>query len=58
MFREKFELSQLSSPVNEGTNIAKSVGDYFTTMLDQSMTWDDVIKLKEDWGRKFCLKVL
>ena len=20
------------------------------------MTWDDVIKLKENWGRKFCLK--
>ena len=56
LFREKFELSQLSSHINEGTNIAISVGDYFTTMLDQSMTWDDVIKLKEDWGRKFCLK--
>ena len=56
LFREKFELSQLSSHVNEGTNIAISVGDYFTTMLDQSMTWDDVIKLKDDWGRKFCLK--
>ena len=56
LFREKFELSQLSSHVNEGTNIAISVGDYFTTMLDQSMTWDDVITLKEDWGRKFCLK--
>ncbi len=42
--------------LNEGTNIAISVGDYFTTMLDQSMTWDDVIKLKNDWGRKFCLK--
>ena len=56
LFREKFELSQLSSHVNEGTNIAISVGDYFTTMLDQSMTWDEVIKLKENWGRKFCLK--
>jgi len=55
-FREKFELSQLSSHVNEGTNISISVGDYFSTMLDQSMTWDDVIKLKENWGRKFCLK--
>ena len=56
LFREKFELSQLASHVNEGTNISISVGDYFTTMLDQSMTWDDVIKLKDNWGRKFCLK--
>ena len=56
LFREKFELSQLSSHVKEGTNISISVGDYFTTMLDQNMTWDEVIKLKENWGRKFCLK--
>lgn len=55
-FRERFELSQLSSHVKEGTNIAISVGDYFSTMLDQSMTWDDVIDLKEKWGGKFCLK--
>ena len=55
-FRERFELSQLSSHVKEGTNISISVGDYFSTMLDQSMTWDDVIDLKEKWGGKFCLK--
>ena len=31
----KFELSQLKDHVGEGSNIAISVGDYFSTMLDR-----------------------
>jgi L-lactate dehydrogenase (cytochrome) len=34
---EKFELPQLKDYVKEGSNISVSVGDYFSTMLDQSM---------------------
>ena len=56
LFREKFELAQLKDHMKEGTNIAISVGDYFSSMLDQSMDWDDVADLKKDWGGKFCLK--
>jgi hypothetical protein len=36
---EKFELPQLKDHVKEGSNISVSVGDYFSTMLDQSMNW-------------------
>lgn len=54
--REKFELSQLKDHVGEGSNIAISVGDYFSTMLDQNMSWDDAAALRTDWGGKFCLK--
>ena len=36
---EKFELPQLKDYVKEGSNISVSVGDYFSTMLDQSMNW-------------------
>ena len=36
--REKFELPQLKEYVKEGSSISVSVGDYFSTMLDQSMT--------------------
>ena len=35
--REKFELPQLKDYVKEGSSISVSVGDYFSTMLDQSM---------------------
>src|SRR5580704_9417476 len=38
---EKFELPQLKDYVKEGSNISVSVGDYFSTMLDQSMNWQD-----------------
>jgi len=54
--RDKFELSQLKDHVGEGSNIAISVGDYFSTMLDQNMSWDDAGDLRRNWGGKFCLK--
>ncbi len=54
--REKFELSQLKDHVGQGSNIAISVGDYFSTMLDQNMSWDDAADLRGKWGGKFCLK--
>ena len=42
--------------MGEGSNIAISVGDYFSTMLDQNMSWDDAGDLRRNWGGKFCLK--
>ena len=53
---EKFELPQLKDYVQEGSNIAMSVGDYFTTMLDQSMNWDDAEAVRKKWDGEFCLK--
>ena len=56
LFREKFTLPQLNDYVDEGSNISVSVGDYFSSMLDQSMDWEDAALLREKWGGKFCLK--
>lgn len=56
LFREKFELPNLKDHVAEGSNISVSVSDYFSTMLDQSMTWDDAAEVRERWGGPFCLK--
>jgi len=53
---EKFELPQLKDYVQEGSNIAMSVGDYFSTMLDQSMNWDDAEAVRKKWDGEFCLK--
>lgn len=53
---EKFELPQLKAYVKEGSNISVSVGDYFSTMLDQSMNWQDAEEVRKKWGRQFCLK--
>ncbi len=56
MLREKFELSNLKDHVDEGSNVALSVGEYFNTMLDQSMDWDMAAQIRSDWGGQFCLK--
>ncbi len=53
---EKFELPQLKDYVKEGSNIAISVSEYFSTMLDQSMDWNDAQEVRKKWGKSFCLK--
>ena len=53
---EKFELPQLKDHVKEGSSVAISVVDYFSTMLDQSMNWDDAEAVRKNWGGEFCLK--
>ncbi|MEM6775458.1 MAG: alpha-hydroxy acid oxidase, partial [Pseudomonadota bacterium] len=53
---DPFELVELKSHVREGSNVAVSVGEYFSTMLDQSMDWKDAEDLRARWGGPFCLK--
>ena len=54
--KEKFDMPHLSGYVTEGTNLAVSVGEYFSTMLDQSMNWDDAENLCSKWNGEFALK--
>ncbi len=54
--KPKFDMPHLSGHVAEGTNLAVSVGEYFSTMLDQSMNWKDAEKLCRDWDGEFALK--
>ena len=56
LFREKFELSNLRDYVGEGSNVSISIGDYFSTMLDQSMDWKAAAEVRKRWGGEFCLK--
>lgn len=53
---EKFELSQIKDFAKDGTNIATSVSDYFTNMLDPSMDWKDAEEICKYWDRPFALK--
>ena len=53
---DRFDLVELKSHVREGSNVAISVGDYFSTMLDPSMSWNDAEALRAKWGGPFCLK--
>lgn len=54
--REPFELAELKDFVQQGSNVAVSIGDYFAGMLDQTMNWDDAEALRAQWGGPFCLK--
>ena len=54
--KSKFELPHIQDYVSEGTNMAVSIGSYFSTMLDQSMNWSDAEKVCSDWGGHFALK--
>ena len=56
LMHKKFELPHLQEYVSEGTNVFTSIGSYFSTMLDQSMNWDDAEKLCSEWNGHFALK--
>ncbi len=56
LLRDKFDMPHLSGHLSEGTNAAVSVGEYFSTMLDQSMNWKDAEKLCAQWNGQFALK--
>jgi len=56
LFRERFALPNLNTHVSEGSNVAMSIADYFTTMLDQSLDWKMAERIRVDWGGQFCLK--
>ena len=49
-YKGKFELPHLQDFVKEGTSTNSSIGNYFSTMLDQSMNWNDAEKLCSKWG--------
>ncbi|MEM6942198.1 MAG: alpha-hydroxy acid oxidase [Pseudomonadota bacterium] len=56
VLREKFDMPHLSDHVSAGTNLATSVGNYFSTMLDQQMNWKDAEALCAKWNGQFALK--
>lgn len=54
--KEKFDMPHLSTHVDQGTNLAVSVAEYFTSLLDQTMNWKDAEKLCAQWNGEFALK--
>ena len=56
LLREKFSLPNLDTHVREGTAQSVSIQKYFSEMLDQSMDWKMVERIRNDWGGTFALK--
>lgn len=56
LLREKFRMPMLDTHFSANSRESISVVDYFTAMLDQSMTWDSAAQIRQEWGGTFCLK--
>jgi len=56
LLREPFELANVSDHVSEGSNAALSVSDYLSSLLDTSLDWATIERIRADWGGPFCLK--
>ena len=54
--KPKWELSNLNKHVTEGTNLMSSIGDYFTKMLDNSLSWKKIEEINKKWGKPFAIK--
>ena len=54
--KPKWELSNLKDHISEGTTVMTTIGDYFTKMLDNSLSWKDVEAINKKWGRHFAIK--
>ena len=54
--KPKWQLSNLNQHVTEGTNLMTSVGDYFTKMLDNSLSWKKIEQINSKWGKPFAIK--
>ena len=54
--KPKWELSNLNKHVTEGTNLMTSIGDYFTKMLDNSLSWKKIEEINHKWGKPFAIK--
>tara|TARA_B100000989_G_scaffold220774_1_gene168561 strand:- start:145 stop:1299 length:1155 start_codon:yes stop_codon:yes gene_type:complete len=54
--KPKWELSNLNKHVTEGTNVMTSIGDYFTKMLDNSLTWEKIEEINKKWGKPLAIK--
>jgi len=56
VFREKFELPNVSKFIEAGSNVQYSVVDYLDTQMKRSINWDDAAQMIEEWGGPFAIK--
>ena len=56
LFREKFDLPNVTKYTGLGSSIACSVVDYINDQVKISIDWDDAAALVEEWGGPFAIK--
>ena len=56
LFREKFDLPNISASTNLGSKVQSSVADYINQKLKRSISWDDAARMIAEWGGPFAIK--
>ncbi len=56
VFREKFDLPNVSEYIKAGSNVQYSVVDYLDTQMKRSINWDDAAQMIEEWSGPFAIK--
>jgi len=56
LFREPFDLPNLSAYLGQGGSAQASVVDYMNTRLLRSIDWDHAAAMIEEWGGPFAIK--
>jgi len=56
LFRERFDLPNVSKYIAQGSTVASSLIDYINSHIKKSITWDDAARLVEEWNGPFAIK--
>jgi L-lactate dehydrogenase (cytochrome) len=56
LFRERFDLPNISMAVSAGSREPYSVIDYINTQMKRSINWDDAAAMIDEWGGPFAIK--
>lgn len=56
LFRERFDLPNVSAYVSAGSGVASSVAAYIDSQMKRSIGWDDAAQIIGEWGGPFAIK--
>ncbi|MEM7281831.1 MAG: alpha-hydroxy acid oxidase [Pseudomonadota bacterium] len=56
VLREKFDLPNISSRVEQGSNVASSIVDYINQQMKRSISWKDAEDMIKLWDGPFAIK--
>jgi L-lactate dehydrogenase (cytochrome) len=56
IFRERFDLPNVSGYIDAGSNVSSSVAAYIDSQMKRSIDWDDAAHMIAEWGGPFAIK--
>jgi len=56
LFRERFDLPNVSPYLKAGSSVASSIVDYINEQMRPSISWDDAAAMVEEWAGPFAIK--